>query len=33
MREEIKKRKPLFDKYEDFDTFFLPNMAFAKALT
>jgi hypothetical protein len=32
MREEVKMRKPLFDRYEDFDTLFLPNMAFARAL-
>ena len=32
MREEIIARKPLYDSYEDFDTMFLPNMAFAKAL-
>jgi hypothetical protein len=33
MKEEVKQRKPLYDKYEDFDTLFLPNIAFAKALT
>jgi len=32
MREEIKAKDPLHDKYEDFDTLFLPNMAFAKTL-
>lgn len=32
MKDEVKARKPQFDRYEDFDTLFLPNMAFAKAL-
>lgn len=32
MQSEIIARKPLYDKYEDFDTLFLPNMQFAKAL-
>ena len=33
MHEEIHKRNDKYDRYEDFDTLFLPNMAFARALT
>lgn len=32
MLHEIKERTPQFDRYEDFDTLFLPNLEFAKAL-
>ena len=33
MREEVRARNKGMDRYEDFDTIFLPNMAFARALT
>ena len=32
MRDEVKTRNEQYDKYQDFDTLFLPNMTFAKAL-
>lgn len=32
MQEEIHRRNDKYDRYEDFDTLFLPNMAFTKAL-
>lgn len=32
MQEEVAKRNNLYDKYEDFDTLFLPNLEFAKNL-
>jgi hypothetical protein len=32
MRAEVNERNKGLDRYEDFDTLFLPNMAFAKAL-
>ena len=32
MQEEVAKRNNLYDKYEDFDTLFLPSVEFGKAL-
>lgn len=32
MQEEVAKRNNLYDKYEDFDTLFLPSVEFGKTL-
>jgi len=32
MHEEVHKRNDKYDRYQDFDTLFFPNMTFAKAL-